>query len=256
MDIPQFMSSFTPHQRQLVFQLLLKLYQDLSLNQEETNLPSQLEHLVCIKDEEDEEEIEEEKVRDLNTNNVFTLSSPFDIGIDWGERFADLMRRESPPILTSYSDSSTTSAIQWSNQIISSPATPAGSLPSSSYGSADTRSTNSSSIGDTDQDPLESHITSSFNMSSLNTPTRLQVGNFPQSWKECHLRNMFESFGRVLETEIINFRGFIGFGFVSMENRIDAEKAKKTLDGIIVDGREMIVDFSRPTGAFTNSCIW
>lgn len=74
-------------------------------------------------------------------------------------------------------------------------------------------------------------------------PKRLHVSNIPFRFRDNDLKNMFEKFGNVTDVEIIfNDRGSKGFGFVTMENASDAEKAKASLNGTTVEGRKIEVN--------------
>lgn len=77
--------------------------------------------------------------------------------------------------------------------------------------------------------------------------TRLHVSNIPFRYRREHLFNMFSLFGKVKDSEIIfNERGSKGFGFVSFIDNKAAEKAKNSLDGLIIDGRKIEVNFATP----------
>ena len=76
---------------------------------------------------------------------------------------------------------------------------------------------------------------------------RLHVSNIPFRFRKEHLANMFGSFGRVLDSEIIfNERGSKGFGFVSFADSSDANRAKNALHGLVVDGRQIEVNYATP----------
>ena len=76
---------------------------------------------------------------------------------------------------------------------------------------------------------------------------RLHVSNIPFRYRKEHLANMFSIFGPILDSEIIfNERGSKGFGFVSFANPADAQRAKKALHGLIVDGRQIEVNYATP----------
>lgn len=76
---------------------------------------------------------------------------------------------------------------------------------------------------------------------------RLHVSNIPFRFRKEHLARMFSVFGPVLDSEIIfNERGSKGFGFVSFANPTDAFHAKNALDGMIVEGRQIEVNFATP----------
>ena len=69
-------------------------------------------------------------------------------------------------------------------------------------------------------------------------PKRLHVSNIPFRFRDTDLKSMFEDFGTVLDAEIIfNERGSKGFGFVTLNNAENANKAKRALDGAEVEGR-------------------
>uniref|UniRef100_A0A0N5A5X2 RRM domain-containing protein n=1 Tax=Parastrongyloides trichosuri TaxID=131310 RepID=A0A0N5A5X2_PARTI len=74
-------------------------------------------------------------------------------------------------------------------------------------------------------------------------PKRLHVSNIPFRYRDNDLKSMFEKFGTVTDVEIIfNDRGSKGFGFVTMENATDADKAKAALNGSTVEGRKIEVN--------------
>lgn len=76
---------------------------------------------------------------------------------------------------------------------------------------------------------------------------RLHVSNIPFRYRKEHLANMFSIFGPVLDSEIIfNERGSKGFGFVSFADPGDANRAKNALHGLIVDGRQIEVNYATP----------
>lgn len=76
---------------------------------------------------------------------------------------------------------------------------------------------------------------------------RLHVSNIPFRYRREHLANMFSIFGPILETEIIfNERGSKGFGFVSFAHPRDAHKAKNALDSLVIDGRQIEVNYATP----------
>lgn len=76
---------------------------------------------------------------------------------------------------------------------------------------------------------------------------RLHVSNIPFRYRREHLANMFSHFGPILDAEVIfNERGSKGFGFVSFVNPADADKAKKILDRLVIDGREIEVNYATP----------
>uniref|UniRef100_A0AC35U5V1 RRM domain-containing protein n=1 Tax=Rhabditophanes sp. KR3021 TaxID=114890 RepID=A0AC35U5V1_9BILA len=81
--------------------------------------------------------------------------------------------------------------------------------------------------------------------SDCSLPKRLHVSNIPFRYRDNDLKTMFDKYGTVVDVEIIfNDRGSKGFGFVTMENATDAEKAKMALNGSNVDGRKVEVNLA------------
>lgn len=98
----------------------------------------------------------------------------------------------------------------------------------------------------TGQGCLLSRIWESSTNASSNTG-RLHVSNIPFRFRKEHLARMFGVFGPILDSEIIfNERGSKGFGFVSFANPIDACRAKNTIHGLIVEGRQIEVNYATP----------
>jgi len=72
---------------------------------------------------------------------------------------------------------------------------------------------------------------------------RLHVSNIPFRFRDPDLRHMFGKFGTVSDVEIIfNERGSKGFGFVTFEDKAEAEVAKQELNGSIIEGRKVEVN--------------
>ena len=75
------------------------------------------------------------------------------------------------------------------------------------------------------------------------------VGSLPFSIDEADLRDSFEVYGTVNSVKIITdkFTGRSkGFGFVEMENDVEAQKAIDELNGATVSGRTIVVNKSEP----------
>lgn len=79
--------------------------------------------------------------------------------------------------------------------------------------------------------------------SGKSQPKRLHVSNIPFRFRDPDLRQMFGQFGKILDVEIIfNERGSKGFGFVTFENALEADRAREKLNGTIVEGRKIEVN--------------
>ena len=77
----------------------------------------------------------------------------------------------------------------------------------------------------------------------------IYVGNLDYKVNENDLEEVFEEYGPVSSVNVITdkFSGRSkGFGFVEMENREDAMKAIKGLDGASLDNRKLVVNEARP----------
>lgn len=73
--------------------------------------------------------------------------------------------------------------------------------------------------------------------------SKLYVGNLSFSITTEDLRERFSHYGEVVEVKIIEGKGF---AFVEMEAQVDAEKARKELDGTLVKGRNLKINPARP----------
>lgn len=77
----------------------------------------------------------------------------------------------------------------------------------------------------------------------------IYVGNLSWNLKDQDLLNLFASHGEVASAKIVNdkFTGRSkGFGFVEMPNDDQAQAAIAALNGTEVDGRNVVVNESRP----------
>jgi hypothetical protein len=75
-------------------------------------------------------------------------------------------------------------------------------------------------------------------------PCRLFVGSLSWDTTTEKLRTVFSELGTVTDAAIITDRGSgqsRGFGFVTFENRRDATRAVAQLNGVEIDGREIVV---------------
>ena len=77
----------------------------------------------------------------------------------------------------------------------------------------------------------------------------IYVGNLDFKVDEDDLLGIFEDYGTVESTKIImdKFSGRSkGFGFVTMENNEEANKAIKELNGATLENRNMVVNEAKP----------
>jgi cold-inducible RNA-binding protein len=78
---------------------------------------------------------------------------------------------------------------------------------------------------------------------------KLYVGNFSFQMTEPELLALFEPYGTVESVSLVTGRGSgrsRGFGFVSMTNDDEAEKAMAALNGKESGGRALTVNEARP----------
>lgn len=77
---------------------------------------------------------------------------------------------------------------------------------------------------------------------------KLYVGNLPFSVDSEKLKEIFSAYGNV-QAEVIMFKNSgksKGFGFVTVEDDAQAEKAKTELNGKEIDGRKVFVNDATP----------
>jgi len=78
---------------------------------------------------------------------------------------------------------------------------------------------------------------------------KLYVGNLPYNTVDADLENLFSQAGTVKSAQVIRDRASgrsKGFGFVEMANDAEAQAAIAALNGSEVDGRNIVVNESRP----------
>ena len=80
---------------------------------------------------------------------------------------------------------------------------------------------------------------------------KLYVGSLPWLMDDKQLQEMFEVHGTVISAKII--RDHVsgrsrGFGFVEMENLLDAKNAASALNNSEISGRNIIVNEAKPHG--------
>ena len=77
----------------------------------------------------------------------------------------------------------------------------------------------------------------------------IYVGNLSWNLKDQDLSNLFASYGEVVSAKIVTDKftnRSKGFGFVEMSNDEQAQAAIAALNGTEVDGRNIVVNESRP----------
>ena len=72
---------------------------------------------------------------------------------------------------------------------------------------------------------------------------KLYIGNLSYSVTNDQLEDLFTNYGEVINTNIIDGKGF---GFVEMASSTEAEKAKEGLNDTEFEGRTIKVDEARP----------
>jgi RNA recognition motif-containing protein len=73
--------------------------------------------------------------------------------------------------------------------------------------------------------------------------SKLYVGNLSYSVTNGQLKELFTNYGEVVDTNIIDGKGF---GFIEMSSTDEAEKAKEGLNETEFEGRTIKVDEARP----------
>jgi RNA recognition motif-containing protein len=79
--------------------------------------------------------------------------------------------------------------------------------------------------------------------------SKLYVGNLPYSVDDASLRHNFADFGTVASAKVMTDRDTgrsKGFGFVEMGSAAEAQAAIDGLNGQSVEGRQIVVNISRP----------
>lgn len=87
-------------------------------------------------------------------------------------------------------------------------------------------------------------------MNQSTTGVRLYVGNLPYSMRAEDLFKMFAEFGKVMDVVVMMEPGDAGrskgFGFVTMENQAEADKAVKAINGKDLLGRALVCNVAKP----------
>lgn len=83
-------------------------------------------------------------------------------------------------------------------------------------------------------------------LAKMKEPAKLIIRNLPWSIKkDQQLADLFKSFGKVRFADLPQEKGKLkGFGFVTLRGRKNAEKALEGLNGKVVDGRTIVVDWA------------
>lgn len=80
--------------------------------------------------------------------------------------------------------------------------------------------------------------------------TRLYVGNLPYMMRTEDLYKMYAEFGKISDAVVMmepnDPNRSKGFGFVTMPNKLEAEKAVKATNGKEVLGREIVCNIAKP----------
>ena len=74
--------------------------------------------------------------------------------------------------------------------------------------------------------------------------TKLYVGNLPWTFNNNQLSDTFKKHGNVVSAKVVTDKESgksKGFGFVEMENEMDANNAIKSLNGSEISGRKLVV---------------
>ncbi|MBN2637949.1 MAG: RNA-binding protein [Bacteroidales bacterium] len=77
----------------------------------------------------------------------------------------------------------------------------------------------------------------------------IYVGNLDYKVNEDDLKNIFDDYGKVSDAVIISDKFTSrskGFGFVTMENQTEGQKAIEELNGASYENRTMVVNEARP----------
>lgn len=82
------------------------------------------------------------------------------------------------------------------------------------------------------------------------TGIRLYVGNLPYSVRTEDLFKMFADYGKVLDVVVMmepnDPSRSKGFGFVTMSNQVEADKAVKAVNGKEALGRALVCNVAKP----------
>lgn len=88
------------------------------------------------------------------------------------------------------------------------------------------------------------------NSSNGDVGTRLYVGNLPYSMRTPDLFKLFSQYGEIVDAVVMmesdNKERSRGFGFVTMKEATDADKAVQAVNGKEILGREMVCNVAKP----------
>lgn len=73
----------------------------------------------------------------------------------------------------------------------------------------------------------------------------LWVGNLAAGVSDLELRKVFEKHGGV---DVVMFNPSRNYAFVYLKNAVEAKKAKDCLQGVVVHGNQMKIEFAKPVG--------
>ena len=77
----------------------------------------------------------------------------------------------------------------------------------------------------------------------------IYIGNISRESSENEVKSLFEEFGKVENVNLIrdNYSKMLkGFGFIDMPDNEEAERAIKSLDGQMFNGRPLTVNVAKP----------
>lgn len=87
-------------------------------------------------------------------------------------------------------------------------------------------------------------------MNKNTSGVRLYVGNLPYLVRTEDLFKMFADYGKVLDVVVMmepsNQDRSKGFGFVTMEKQVDADRAVKAVNGKDILGRKLVCNVAKP----------
>ncbi|XP_077216211.1 small RNA-binding protein 11, chloroplastic-like [Tasmannia lanceolata] len=96
---------------------------------------------------------------------------------------------------------------------------------------------------------FEGFVSSNRLLFSRNFSTHLFVSRLSFYTTDEELKEAFSPFGKVIEARLVMDQRTLrpkGFGFVTYESEVEAQKAVKAMDGRIINGRLIFVELAKP----------